>query len=112
MPEHEADQMMGPKQGSRHRSVDLVRHPARPAWVRLGRCVDETARPAAPINEALDEARRQQRDGGNAPVALRLSHGGRLLSDSAERGCMHVHVYLLCDEVMRFSWLAPCRRKA
>src|SRR5260370_6941792 len=27
-----------------------------------------------------------------SPVALRLAHGGRILSDSPEGGCTHVHV--------------------
>jgi hypothetical protein len=67
---------------------------------------------AAPINEALDDADRKQRDGGNAPVALRFGHGGRLLGDSVEGGCMHAHVRLLCCEVMQFNRLAPCRCKA
>src|SRR5882672_7299330 len=98
MRQHEADQMIRAEQSSRHRCLELVRHPTRRAWVQFGRCVDETARAAAPINKALDEARGKQRDGGNAPVALRLSHGGRLLSDSVEGGCMHVHVYLLCTK--------------
>src|SRR5258708_15958246 len=104
--------MIRAEQGSRHCRLELVRHPTRRAWVQLGRCVDETARAAAPINEALDEAGRKQRDGGNTPVTLRLGHGGRILGDSAEGGCMHVHVYLLCYEVMRFSWFTPSRRKA
>src|SRR5712671_5705827 len=112
MRQHEADQMIRAEQSSRHRCLELVRHPARRAWVQLGRCVDETARAAAPINETLDEAGRKQRDGGNTPIALRLGHGGRLLSYSPEGGCMHVHVYLLCCEVARFSWLTLCRRKA
>jgi hypothetical protein len=60
-----------------HHCLELVRHPTRRAWVQLGGCVDETARAAAPINEALDEAGRKQRDGGNAPVTLRLGHGER-----------------------------------
>src|SRR5260370_15135218 len=96
MRQQEAEQMSRAEQGLRHRCMELGRHPTRRAWVELGRCVDETARAAAPINEALDDAGRQQRDGGNAPVSLRLGHGGRILGDSAEGGCMRVHVYLLC----------------
>src|SRR5882757_1050870 len=103
MRQHEADQMIRAEQGSRHRCLELVRHPARRAWVQLGRCVDETARPAAPINEALDEARRKQRDGGNAPVALRLGHGRRILGDSPEVvACMFMFISYAtksCDSV-------------
>src|SRR5258707_13022679 len=112
MRQHEADQMIRAEQGSRHRCLELVRHPGRRAWVQLGWCVDETARPATPINEALADARRQQRDGGKAPVRLCLGHGGQILGNSADGDCMRVHVYLLCCEVMRFSWLMRCRCKA
>ena len=107
MRQQEADQMIGAEQGARHRGLELVRHPGRRAGVELGRRVDEAARAAAPIDEALDEAGGQQRDRGNAPVASCLGHSGRTLCDSPEGGCGHVH--FLCDKAGRISWLAPCR---
>ena len=60
MMQQEGDDVVGSEQRARHRRLELVGHPARGMRIELGGGVDEAARPAAPIDESLNETDRQQ----------------------------------------------------
>src|SRR5882757_1488280 len=76
MMQQEGDDMVGSKQRSRRRRLEFVGHPARSVRIELGGRVDEAARTAAPIDESLNEADREQRERSNAQDVRLAPLGG------------------------------------
>ena len=79
MQQQEGDQMIRAEQRARHRRLKFVRHPVMAApGVEFGGRINEAARSATPINEALDDAHSEKRDACGIPASIgdgRLAQG-------------------------------------
>jgi hypothetical protein len=62
MMQQKGDELIRSEQGTRHRRLEFVGHPASGVRIEFGGRVDEAARAAAPINESLNEADRKERE--------------------------------------------------
>jgi hypothetical protein len=65
--QQKGDQVIGAEQCAGHRTLELVCYPGGRVRVELFRAIDEAARASTPVDEALDEPHREQRD-RHAPV--------------------------------------------
>src|ERR1700738_3538129 len=78
MMQQKGDDMVGSQQRARHRRLEFVGHPARSVRIELGGRVDEAARTAAPIDESLNEADREQTERSDAQGIRLASLSGRI----------------------------------